>query len=414
GLSRGGGSVINSKQNQPSSPGAGISSSTFNLAKSIIGMGVLSLPSGLAYATDDRSAVIPASVLCIIYGAMAAHSFSTIGRVCDTYKVDSFAEAYRMTVSNSTAKIIPAFTTITCFLNALACSSMIGDSFSDIFQKLQAPAVLATRNGALVFLSAVVLLPLSLLNSLSALAPLSALGLFGTLFTAIMIGVRYFDGSYGYSNIDSLESTGLGRFLSDIPISNHPSFNLWRRNTGDWGALLSSASFILLSMFNTAYVAHYHAPRIYAELETKNMNTFNLITGLSFGLSSIVFVAMMSLGFLTFGGNSKGFILNNYASTDSFAAASRLAVGLTLLSGYPILFTALKDGIIDVFNAKEKSKNFPKSTKLVTALLLSIVTSLAMKFKDVSFLVSFAGALCGSMIMFVFPSLMSIRMEDKQ
>lgn len=126
GLSRGGGSVINSKQNQPSSPGAGISSSTFNLAKSIIGMGVLSLPSGLAYATDDRSAVIPASVLCIIYGAMAAHSFSTIGRVCDTYKVDSFAEAYRMTVSNSTAKIIPAFTTITCFLNALACSSMIG------------------------------------------------------------------------------------------------------------------------------------------------------------------------------------------------------------------------------------------------------------------------------------------------
>lgn len=265
-----------------------------------------------------------------------------------------------------------------------------------------------------MFLSAVVLLPLSLLNSLSALAPLSALGLFGTLFTAIMIGVRYFDGSYGYSNIDSLESTGLGRFLSDIPISNHPSFNLWRRNTGDWGALLSSASFILLSMFNTAYVAHYHAPRIYAELETKNINTFNLITGLSFGLSSIVFVAMMSLGFLTFGGNSKGFILNNYASTDSFAAASRLAVGLTLLSGYPILFTALKDGIIDVFNAKEKSKNFPKSTKLVTALLLSIVTSLAMKFKDVSFLVSFAGALCGSMIMFVFPSLMSIRMEDKQ
>ena len=35
---------------------AGVLSSSFNLAKSIIGMGVLSLPSGLAFVTDDRAA----------------------------------------------------------------------------------------------------------------------------------------------------------------------------------------------------------------------------------------------------------------------------------------------------------------------------------------------------------------------
>ena len=47
---------------------ASLTSSTFNLAKSIIGAGVLSLPSGIAYFSDSPAAIFPANFLwCVSY-----------------------------------------------------------------------------------------------------------------------------------------------------------------------------------------------------------------------------------------------------------------------------------------------------------------------------------------------------------
>lgn len=57
---------------------AGIATSTFNLAKSIIGAGVLSLPSGVAFFADEKAALIPSSIICIVFGLIAAYSFSLI------------------------------------------------------------------------------------------------------------------------------------------------------------------------------------------------------------------------------------------------------------------------------------------------------------------------------------------------
>ena len=43
-----------------------MSTSTFNLAKNIIGAGVLSLPNGVAYFSDAPSALVPATGTNII------------------------------------------------------------------------------------------------------------------------------------------------------------------------------------------------------------------------------------------------------------------------------------------------------------------------------------------------------------
>lgn len=291
---------------------------------------------------------------------------------------------------------------------------LAGDSFSEIFRNFNTqllPSILTTRDGSLLVVSAIVLTPLCLLRSLQALAPLSVVGLIGTLFTAAVMVTRYLDGSYQYNDADQIVSSKIGRFLPELTPALRPSFNVFRRNSGNWYSLVSSASFILLSMFNTAYVAHYHAPRIYAELENKSTKHFNKITAISFGLSTAIFVTMMAAGFLTFGGNANGFILNNYASSDLLASTSRLAVGLTLLSGYPILFTALRDGILDLVGLPLASKLSPYFFNGGTLMLLGIITAAAMQFRDVSFIVSFTGALCGSILMFVFPALMGLAMD---
>ena len=52
-----------------------MSTSTFNLAKNIIGAGVLSLPNGVAYFSDSPTALLPAILLCTSMGLISAYRF---------------------------------------------------------------------------------------------------------------------------------------------------------------------------------------------------------------------------------------------------------------------------------------------------------------------------------------------------
>lgn len=113
---------------------ATISTSIFNLAKSIIGAGVLSLPSGVAFFSSDPKALIPSSIICAVFGLAAAYSFSSIGKVCRDTKSKSFQEAWANTVNPKTAWMISASITAMCFLASLAYSIIIGDSFTALAQ----------------------------------------------------------------------------------------------------------------------------------------------------------------------------------------------------------------------------------------------------------------------------------------
>ena len=255
-----------------------------------------------------------------------------------------------------------------------------------------------------------ILAPLCTLETLSALAPISTAGILGLIFTAIVMGIRFWDGTYRYSDEAMLKFSQAGVYLSKLQPSLRPSFNVIRRNSNDLSHLWSPASFVLLSMLNTAYMCHYLAPRVYNELNENTKPKFHKIVRLAFGFSAVLLAFMLSTGYLTFGGNADSFILNNYANTDMLATAARGAVGIALLSGYPILFTGLKDGIIDLFGLKTISKVYRKSNTAISLLILLFLNIIAMKIADISFLVSFSGALCGSLLMFIFPALMDITM----
>jgi amino acid permease len=371
------------------SEGATISSSTFNLAKSIIGAGVLSLPSSVAYFSDKPASLIPAGLISLTMGLVAAYSFSLIGKACDQHKADSFQDAWAKSVDPKSAWLISFAITCKCFLASLAYSIIIGDSFSAIFKTFNAPVFLTQRTNVILAITSFVLLPLCSLKSLAALAPFSLLGLGGTLYTAIFMAIRYFDGSYAPG----------GKFFKLLAVSARPSFGV--KGNGD----LSKIS-ILVSMLSTAYIAHYNAPRFLKELKEPTLPRYNQVVAQAFIASIVTFIFMKSIGFLTFGGSSMGFILNNYASSDILATFARLAIGLALLTGYPFTFAALKDGIMDL--TKTAPENRAGLSNVLTLGLLSLVTLLALVLKDVGIVVSISGALFGAALMFMVPAIMNI------
>jgi len=360
----------------------------FNLVKNIVGAGVLSLPSGIAAFGNAPSAVIPAIGLIGVIGTLSAYGFSLIGRICANTGSSSYREAWEKSVGKSTS-IIPAASCIAMTLLATITYSMI---LGDTFQALFSTAGLSlSRSTTLLSITATTLLPLCLLNNLSALAPFSLLGIFGMGYTAIAMAIRYFTKCY---------AVGQGSFLADLPIKLQPSFGIKGA-----ASALSPSSLIFLCMLSTSFVAHFNAPKFYNELKNNTVKRFNTVVYSSFSISVAIFSAIASMGFLTFGGASNGLILNNYSNKDMLMCFSRVAVAISIIFSYPLAFVGCRDGILDLANVPTAKRSKGLLNKL-TACLLSIITVAALSLKDLSFVMSLGGATLGNALIYVYPALM--------
>lgn len=217
------------------SEGATISSEVLNLVKSIVGVGVLSLPAGVAAFGSAPSAFVPAAILITVIGVLSGYGFSLIGKVCAYTGAKSYREAWSRTVGEQSSWI-PAWA-ITCktFLACLAFSMVIADTFSSLLE--------TSRNGTLMTVTLLVLTPLCLIKNLKSLAPFSLLGVLGMTYTAVAMTIRFLDGSY------SMDGEEPGALVAELARHLKPKF-------GDMGmeSVMSPNALILVCMLSTAYM----------------------------------------------------------------------------------------------------------------------------------------------------------------
>jgi len=287
-----------------------------------------------------------------------------------------------------------AITFMTCAA-ALSYAIIIGDSFSSIATLAGAPALLQRPNPCILIASVVLLLPLSLMRDLSALAVGSVLGNLGTLFTAGFTLLRLADGSYAPG----------GRFHTAIAAASRPALKASE-------PALGPGVFVLVSMLATAYVAHYNAPTFYKELAPpegggSKLPRFNKVVAGGFALAALLSAAIMSGGFLTFGAATQGLILNNYATTDALALIARVGIGASIVFSYPLNFNAMRGGFLKLL----RLDMYAHRTDLHVAATVALMTAfngLALFLKDLGLVVAVGGAVLGSAIVYIFPAIMFI------
>lgn len=131
-------------------------------------------------------------------------------------------------------------------------------------------------------------------------------------------------------------------------------------------------------------------------------------------LSTIVINCfIMTFGFLTFGGNSMGVILNNFSTFDKGATICRLLTAVSILGGYPFLIRACRAETLELYNLITNRKPTRKKEKLTTAILLLSLTLLAMVLSDAGLIIGLVGAVMGSALVYVFPSLLYLSTTKK-
>lgn len=373
---------------------SGFIASYINLVKLIAGAGVLSLPAGVKAVSSDLRVAKLAVAMLVAAGTVTAYCFWNIGRLCELTGKATYRDAVTAAMNRRWGQVVAWSTTIKTFVASIMYSIVMADSFISLATTFGLPALFQQRTAALLGLTGSVLVPLCLLRSFSALKYTSFLGVIGTLFTAWFTGRRALDGSY---------LAPAGEYLASVPTHLQPAFST--------AAPSMAGLFVLSSMLSTAFVAHYNAPKFWTELKGRSTKKFGALCAAAFGTTSVMFAVIMVAGFATFGGASSGFILNNYSPVDTLATVARVAILVTVLSGFPLTFSGLQGGVLELTGKQAASW---KVKDRYTFGLLAAVTTLACFLRDLGFVASFGGALLGSAIIYIFPSLAFVAVTEKR
>ncbi|KAG7373056.1 transmembrane amino acid transporter [Nitzschia inconspicua] len=241
-----------------------ILSSVFNLVNNVAGAGILTLSAGMSPGTGYMTAMI----ICALLGLLSGHCFAIVGEACELTEEPDFKGMWKATIGNDSAWIVDAIIAVMCLACSIIYSGILGDVFTPLLAQAGFPAQYNRRTSNIIAITISLLLPLSLIKDLSALAFTSILGFAAIIYTVTFIIVRALDGSYQLPH---------GRFLQDpATIAALPAFD----RASSWN--FDFTSLVLASNLGLAYIAHYNAPNFYRSLKDTSASRFRLMVNIPF------------------------------------------------------------------------------------------------------------------------------------
>jgi amino acid permease len=359
----------------------------FQSVNNVAGAGILTLPSGMS-----GTGWVPAMIICAVLGALSGHCFSIIGEACELTGEADFKGLWKRTIGQDSAYLVDVMIAVMCLACSVIYSGILGDVFTQLIGQFGLlPASWNRRASNIVGITVALLLPLSSIKDLSALAFTSVLGFSAIMYTVLFVIVRSLDGTYKLHT---------GKFLQDSLIAATPSFgqtSLWNFNF---------ISLVLASNLGLAYIAHYNGPNFYRSLKKTNSKRFRVMVNISFTILVVLYVATMTAGYSTFGDACQGNILLNYHPDDILSTLGRLATGFSILFGFPLVACGAREAIVGVASSLgNDSLGTDKNHLKLVAGILGVVTLVSCTVNDVSLVVGLTGAALGSFIVYICPSL---------
>jgi amino acid permease len=135
-----------------------------------------------------------------------------------------------------------------------------------------------------------------------------------------------------------------------------------------------------------------------------------VMTKAGFAVTGLVSIMAMAFGFLTFGANSAGNILNNYHVNDVGAIVSRLLCGVSLIGSFPMVMRPCQASALELFQLPPTERNNVR----MTTTLLAVVTFLALTVQNVGFVISLNGAIMGTSLVYTIPCLLFLKLTKKK
>jgi len=358
-----------------------LTASTLNLAKNIIGAGMLSLPDAMRAA-----GVIPFVLGIAFAGAVNAYTFFLIGYCCKLTTASSFSELWTKVFGGRTAWIVE----ISIFLNnGMACVAycvLIADFLAKALTELLPEiTVLESRSFDLLLTSILFLIPLSLLRNLAPLRFSSFAGLAATFYGFMLLVT------------DCISKADVGSEGGPIHRNLMP---------------VRMDFFRAMALFSSAFMAHYNSPKFYAELEQNTLSRFATVVASAFGIAFAVFCIFGFCGFALFGFGVEGNVLKSYSGGGAVMLAW-LGMAFSVIFTYPLVFSTFRDATTSLVGRIMGRGSNPVGDGFrlpFTIIAVAFTAWCGSVFNNVSLVNGVKGAILSACLAFIYPACIHLRL----
>ncbi|CAD7957479.1 unnamed protein product [Amoebophrya sp. A25] len=279
----------------------------------------------------------------------------------------------------------------------VAYSNFVGEFTSALFQVMLPSVPILHRKDFVMFAILVIVIPLTVPRSISALRYVSPISVVSLMYTAVLI---------------------ITRTPEKVTSNVVSELNVW---TIDWNFFVALGNFIF------AYNCHLNVVPVASELQIATDVKIRKITYSAVFVQMFFYLCIALAGYLSFGEAARSDILANYAVDDPSAVVARCALATTLTLAMPIglnptiraflaVFDAAceaqKDNSLETGSLEAELLERPKKSlfdnwiaRLLSAMLYTISAAImACLVGDPSQIFGLTSAVTGTLMMFVLPA----------
>ncbi|CAO3598246.1 unnamed protein product [Absidia cylindrospora] len=361
--------------------GGTIFASFLNMANSIVGAGIISIPYSIKEAGFGMG-ILLLMVLTVVVDwtiRLLMYNGKLAGRT-------TYQDLLQFAFGRPGLIAISIFQFVFAFGGMCAYCVIIGDTIPHVIRSLfpsieQTPVlwIFANRNLCIAFFTLFVSYPLSLYRDISKLAKTSALALVAIVFITVSVAVEG------------------PKVPSELRGSPEHRFDFMRDEV-----------FQGIAVISFAFVCHHNSFLIFGSLKQPSLNRFASVTHWSMGIAFLTCIILGLSGYLVFTDNTAGDILNNFPSDNVFINIARLAFGLNMFTTIPLETFVCRE-VLETFFWPSKAFDL-KRHFFLTSILTLIALTISLLTCNLGIVLELTGAFAATSLAYVLPPLCYLKL----
>jgi amino acid permease len=358
-------------------PPGGVASSCFNLCCSTLGASTIALPGAF-----KACGVVMGSILLVAFAACTVFSIRLLCLSSELSGLVSYEDMARKLVGRFFDRLSTFVMIIFCWGCGVSYIVATSDLINPLLQG-HVPEFWTSTWGNRVLTTmfwSVTMLPLALMREINSLRYVACFGVTAIVyFIIVMVAHSISNGMR--TNLDSIALVGTG-----------------------WSSLVG----VGLIMFT--FCCQPNVLEVYSELQTRTVTHMTNIGAGAMSGCTVLYLIAGFFGYVDFGKRVHGTILDNYDLSGSpalYVAYSCLAIKLT--AAHTLCIAPTRDSVLYTLKLGNYHDANPLARMAISAVLSFTALIVALFIPSLQLLFGFLGALCGSLLGFVFPALFAMR-----
>lgn len=354
-------------------------------SKTILGAGILSLSWAFFHST-----MWPGIAITVFMCLLSAYNFYLLGVLSDMTGYKTYGEMWRHCYGEGLTRVPNFLILVACFLANTSYTIIIGDYLPRALAGLGFDWAPLQDRSVVIILATLVIGPLNYLKDLSFLGYFSMVGTSGALYTCMVL----FYESLTLPSTDSWESLRMGPGL-----------------------------FIMVPTVSFAFNGHFNAADIYQQLKSRSPRLWLMVTVCTFSFCLMVVLICAISGYFLFGHDLALEGRSNVLNAPAFQSRTEIMVAyfatcFSVSISIPLHSLVARDALELLWlHGRPPSYGVVGDNALrrtaLTTLYLSAQVSLALVVRELGLISAISGAVCASLIMFIFPSMMYLKSRPR-